>query len=174
MGRKRLILFYILRMTVYSSLVKNIHCCSKTYCIPLSKNKLEIEKRDSEHISNQLVLICSSPLEMKKEAIKLNCQFCHCGAEKLKDLTNLSMIAKTDKKLMRDIVDDITSTCDICIKYKKTDKKLMIDIVDDITSTCDICIKYKKTRPQPAVGLPMASNFNETVAMDLANIGNKI
>ena len=136
-------------MTVYSSLVKNIHCCSKTYCIPLSKNKLEIEKRDSEHISNQLVLICSSPLEMKKEAIKLNCQFCHCGAEKLKDLTNLLMIAKTDKKLM-------------------------IDIVDDITSTCDICIKYKKTRPQPAVGLPMASNFNETVAMDLANIGNKI
>ena len=50
----------------------------------------------------------------------------------------------------------------------------MIDIVDDITSTCDNCIKYKKTRPWPAVGLPMASDFNEAVVMDLVNIGNWI
>ena len=50
------------------------------YCIPLSKNELEIEKRDREHnISNQLVLICSSPLE-KKKVTKLHCQFCYCGA----------------------------------------------------------------------------------------------
>ena len=49
----------------------------------------------------------------------------------------------------------------------------MIDAVDYITS-CDICIKYKKTRPWPAVSLPVASDFNETVAMNLVNIGNKI
>ena len=53
------------------------------YCIQLSKNKLETEKRDSEHISNQIVLICSSPTAMKKKVIKFHCQFCHCGAEKL-------------------------------------------------------------------------------------------
>ena len=90
------------------------------YCIPLSKNKLEIKKRGTEHISNQLILICSSLVEMKKKVIKLHRQFCHCGAEKLKSLIDLSKFAKTDKKVMIDIVDDITSTCDNCIKYKKT------------------------------------------------------
>ena len=50
----------------------------------------------------------------------------------------------------------------------------MIDIVDDITSTCGICIKYKKTRPRTAVGLSMANDFNETIAIDLVNICNKI
>ena len=59
-------------------------------------------------------------------------------------------------------------------KITKTGKKLMIDAVDDITSTCDICIKYKTIRPWLAVGLPMANDFNETVAMDLVNTGNKI
>ena len=78
------------------------------YCIPLSKNKLEIEKTDSEHnISNQFVLICSSPLEKKKKVIKLHHQFCQCGAEKLKDPINLSKIATTDKKSMIDVGDDI-------------------------------------------------------------------
>ena len=85
---------------------------------------------------------------MKKKVIKLHRRFCDCGADGLKDLINLSKTAKTDKKLM-------------------------IDVVDDITSTCDICIKYKNTRPQPDNGLTMASDFNETAAMDLMNIGKK-
>ena len=59
-------------------------------------------------------------------------------------------------------------------KTDKTDKKLMINIIDDIISTCDIWIKYKKTRPWFAVGLPMGSDFNETVVMDLVNIVNNI
>ena len=69
------------------------------YCLPLSKNKLEVEKRHSEHISNQLVLICSSPLKMKKKVIKLYREFFHSGAEKLKDLINLSKTVKTVRNL---------------------------------------------------------------------------
>lgn len=56
----------------------------------------------------------------------------------------------------------------------KTDMKLLIDTIDDIISTCDVCIKYKKTRPWSAVGLLMAGDFNKTVVMDLMNIVNKI
>ena len=31
----------------------------------------------------------------------------------------------------------------------------------------EICQKYSRTKPKPAVGLPLASEYNETVAMDL-------
>ena len=128
------------------------------HCVDLLK-KVIIPTELSGRRVNILTVICMDiPLFLSKngmkkaqdeeKVIKLHRQFCYCGAEKLKDLINLS-------------------------KFAKTDKKSMIDAVDDITS-CDICIKYKKTRPRPAVWLPMASDFNETVAMDFMNIGNKI
>ena len=40
-------------------------------------------------------------------------------------------------------------------------------ILKDIVAHCETCIKYSKPTPKPAVGLPMASTYNETVAMDL-------
>ena len=36
-----------------------------------------------------------------------------------------------------------------------------------ISNDCDTCKIFKKAPPRPIVGLPMASEFNETVAMDL-------
>ena len=36
-----------------------------------------------------------------------------------------------------------------------------------LDETCEICIKYKRRKPRPIVGLPMARELNETVAMDL-------
>lgn len=40
-----------------------------------------------------------------------------------------------------------------------------IAILNDIVSKCGMCIRYSK--PKPAVGLPMASTYNETVAVEL-------
>ena len=105
------------------------------HCVDLLK-KVIIPTELSGRRVNILTVICMDiPLFLSKNGMKkaqdeekvieLHRQFCHCGAEKLKDLINLSKIAKTDKKSMIDAVDDITS--------------------------CDICIKYKKTRPRPAV-----------------------
>jgi len=37
----------------------------------------------------------------------------------------------------------------------------------DVTENCDICLKYKRLPPKPVVGFPLASDFNETVAVDL-------
>lgn len=41
------------------------------------------------------------------------------------------------------------------------------EILEDIGEKCNLCKRYMKTPPRPAVGLPMASKFNEKVAMDL-------
>ena len=38
---------------------------------------------------------------------------------------------------------------------------------DSVTNTCETCIKFKKPRPHPIVTFPLASSFNEVVAMDL-------
>ena len=40
-------------------------------------------------------------------------------------------------------------------------------ILKDIVKNCETCIRYGKPKPKPAVGLPMASTYNETVALDL-------
>ena len=72
-------------------------------------------------------------------ASKLHRQFAHPSAERL-------------KKLLKDA---------------RRDDKLLKDSVDKVTKACDICIRYKRPRPRPVVTLPLATTFNETVAMDL-------
>lgn len=36
---------------------------------------------------------------------------------------------------------------------------------------CEICLKYKRPTPRPVVGFSMAEEFNETVAVDLHQLG---
>jgi hypothetical protein len=42
-----------------------------------------------------------------------------------------------------------------------------------ISNDCDTCKIFKKAPPRPVVGLPMASEFNETVAMDIKTYEGK-
>ncbi|CAF2215336.1 unnamed protein product [Rotaria magnacalcarata] len=47
-----------------------------------------------------------------------------------------------------------------------------LKMIDECSENCDICRKYKKACPRPVVGLPLAREFNDTVAMDLKDIGS--
>ncbi|XP_071118367.1 uncharacterized protein [Haliotis cracherodii] len=40
-------------------------------------------------------------------------------------------------------------------------------LVDEVAQECDVCLKFKKTPARPVVSLPLATKFNEVVAMDL-------
>ncbi len=54
--------------------------------------------------------------------------------------------------------------------HNVTDPSLHKDcftVLQQIVYDCEIFQKYKRTKPKPAVGLPMASEYNETVAVDL-------
>lgn len=48
------------------------------------------------------------------------------------------------------------------------------EILQGIVDSCDVCLKYKKAVPRPVVGFPLASNYNETVAMDLHQLGENL
>ena len=47
-------------------------------------------------------------------------------------------------------------------------------LVSEICDNCDICKKYKKASPRPVVGLPRATDFNQSVAMDLHHIDKNL
>ena len=46
------------------------------------------------------------------------------------------------------------------------DKKFCV-IIEEITKECKVCLKYQKKKIRPVVGFPLATEFNECVAMDL-------
>ncbi len=77
--------------------------------------------------------------EKHKVLLKLHKQFGHASVEKLQKL--LVAAGNNDSE---------------CIK-----------ILEDIVTHCETCIRHSKPTPKPAVALPMASTYNETVAIDL-------
>ena len=83
-------------------------------------------------------------LDLKSKAKKLHIQFCHPSADKLINL--LRNAGTTDQRVF--------------------------DVVKEVTSQCDVCLRNKKAPLRPAVGFPIASSFNETVALDLKARGN--
>ena len=78
----------------------------------------------------------------KDIALKLHCSFAHSFAEKLLKLINSSRKEWSENADLKREVKEITNNCEI---YKR----------------------YKKAPPRPVVSLPMASHFQETVAIDL-------
>lgn len=114
------------------------------YCISLSRSIITPDSSENR-------VLFSTPLNCydehsKKKIQKLHKQFAHPSAERL-------------KKLLKD------SGC--------TNDQIL-KLVDEISLSCDICKKYKSTPPRPAVSFPLASVFNETVAMDLKQIQGKL
>ena len=83
----------------------------------------------------------------KTKVLKLHKQFAHPAPEKLKKL----------------------------IRNSGSDGPDVYRLVDEIISkNCDVCKKFQSTPLRPAIGFPVASSFNETVAMDLKSIGNNL
>lgn len=80
-----------------------------------------------------------STKEKHKILLKLHKQFGHASADRLQRLIQSS--GNNDKD------------CPV--------------ILQEIIRDCEICQRYSRTKPKPAVGLPLASEYNETVAMDL-------
>ena len=81
--------------------------------------------------------------DAKKIALKLHKQFGHPTADKLISL----------------------------MKNGGVKDKQIFKCVNDIAESCEICDRFKKARPSPIVSMPMASKFNELVAMDLKICG---
>ena len=106
---------------------------------------------DSSNVETQNVLsrvLFSSPIagigpDLKNKATKLHLQFCHPPADRLIDL----------------------------IKKAGTSDERIFDAIRNVSSQCDVCIRNKRAPLRPTVGFPLATQFNETVALDLKSRG---
>lgn len=84
--------------------------------------------------------------EQKKVLVKLHKQFGHATADRLSQL----------------------------LKNAGTCKSETLTLLQNVVDECEICFKYKKTTPRPVVGFPLASYYNETVAVDLCELENNV
>ena len=84
----------------------------------------------------------STPADKKKSLLKLHKQFGHASTERLTKLLNNA--GNRDKETM--------------------------NLLSEVIQKCEICVKNKRPPPRPAVGLPLATDFNEVVAVDLHEI----
>ena len=62
-----------------------------------------------------------------------------------------------------------TKLCNLVKNSGKNDREFL-KILVEFPSFCDFCQRYKRAEPRPIVGFSLATEFNETVAMDLKDI----
>ena len=116
------------------------------YAIPLSDNhKIMKEINSNAHI--KINLVAEDSMEKKKMAIKLHSQFAHPTTKKLLQLIDRAGLGSDED---------------------------LVEKVKQVQGECTICKEFSKPSPIPAVGLPHATKFNETVALDLKNFQGKI
>ena len=113
------------------------------YALPLCKRQYILEEVE-RNPSIKVTLSCSKTMSAQQQALKLHRQFAHPPQEKLLKLLRLA--GKDDSDLRSEIVK--------------------------VSKTCRICQEYRRPPPRPVVGLPMATTFNECVAMDLKWFNN--
>ena len=113
------------------------------YCIPLTPEKKAICSQEPTHTT----LIFSNKEHTKKQiAEKLHSNFSHPSANKLVALVKSSGHSN-DKELVKE--------------------------VRNVTSNCKICKEFRRPPRRPVVGLPMATNFNECLQLDLKFFNGK-
>ena len=113
--------------------------CTNTghYAVPICKNTL-IKYDDT---SDKIVVLFNleGNCDVKSIAKKLHQQFSHPSADRL-------------------------------IKYIRkagVENDELFSAIGNISDHCDTCKKYSKVRPRPSVTFPLATEFNDTVAIDL-------
>ena len=97
----------------------------------------------------RLVLTVQKEKSKHAQALKLHRQFAHAPADKL-------------VKLLKTAGEPWNSDVELEAEIR------------DISKTCQTCLQYGKAAAKPVVGLPMANEFLETVAMDLKFYQQKI
>ncbi|XP_063688395.1 uncharacterized protein LOC134821623 [Bolinopsis microptera] len=106
--------------------------------IPLSKNTIHQQVCLCKS-GEEIVNLTMESTDKRKIAIKLHKQFAHPPPEKLKSLL------RTAGQLTKEIAREI----------------------DTVSSNCDVCKRYKRPNNRPVVCMPLAKDFNDTVAMDI-------
>ena len=116
------------------------------YAVALNQNQVILDKVTVKGDSITLILQ-HDVADKLKTARKLHCQFSHPHVNKLLDLINKAGLGNDGE---------------------------LIKQVKEVSRTCQICKQYRRPSALPAVGMPMASEFNEVVAMDIKFLNGKM
>lgn len=108
------------------------------YCV----NLLDSLHSKTDNIDEEVVLAVESGMtekEKKRTLTKLHKQFGHASAERLSK----------------------------SLKNAGTSDKQLLDMLEKVTMECEVCAVHKRPVARPVVGFPLATEYNETVAVDL-------
>lgn len=124
------------------------------YIIPLCDTRKVINSNSTKDLPDpEMILMVNKSIrnsdlshKEKRDIVKkLHVRFCHTPADKLKRL--LESTGEYDDEVLK--------------------------LVDQVSENCRTCKIYKKAPPRPVVGMPLSSDFNHTVAMDLITFDEK-
>ena len=128
------------RVILFGEAVPLFMTSSHHYCMPLFQYRQLAPNALRNHVNN---VMFSAPNFSEKtcdrQVRKLHKQFAHPIPQKLKKL----------------------------LKNAGVDDKAVFQAVDRISNNCDICKRFKRPPLRPVVTFPLATSFNETVALDI-------
>ena len=125
---------------IFGEVIPLIVTESGHYCLPLSRTIDEPHSPEIQKILFSTPIKEDDPTDVnRKKILKLHKQFSHPHPDKLQTL----------------------------LKNAGNVSKETMDTVVDISKNCDVCKRCKHNPPRPAVSFPLATQFNETVALDL-------
>ena len=125
---------------IFGEVIPLIVTESGHYCLALSRTIDEPHSPEIQKILFSTPIKDDDPTDVnRKKILKLHKQFSHPHPDKLQTL----------------------------LKNAGNVSKETMDTVVDISKNCDVCKRYKHNPPRPAVSFPLATQFNETVALDL-------
>ena len=125
---------------ILGEVVDLVQTSSGHICLPLT-NKLLIGDWEKYIVLNTSSIEHCNKDQKKRKAMKLHRQFSHANKEPLLKLVKSSKDFNNDKEFL--------------------------EYIGDCCDNCPICKKYKRPKLRPVVTLPLASDFNEVVCMDL-------
>ena len=112
------------------------------YALPLGRNKQLMV--DSARQPDISLTLHVKNITAEATAIKLHRQFAHPPPHRLIKL----------------------------VQNKGEECSELIDAIKEISAKCQVCKQYKRPQPRPVVGFPVATTFNECVALDLKQFGD--
>ena len=99
-------------------------------------------------------------LPIKEEETLDNDVFLMDECDKMEKEKKITKIHKVLAHPLPDILKQFFKNC--------SDKnKEVLNLVDKVHDKCNVCRRFKKSPARPKVGLPVSSDFNECVALDL-------
>lgn len=129
-------------VTIFGTTIPIVVSSSGHFCLPLSR-KMIPDCKETQNVLFNFQLPDQGDSLLKKVR-KLHLQFAHPLPSKLISL----------------------------LKDSGIDNEAVFDAVRTVFDTCETCKRYKKAPLRPVVGFPLASCFNDVVAVDLKSFGD--